>query len=63
MFRLLLCIIIYIIFFTSKEKFLTVDNIMTVAGSSRSLICSLGATFIMLGSIDLSAGSMVFMWG
>ncbi len=59
-------VVLFILFsFTSKGKFLTVDNIMTVAGSSIDLlICSLGATFIiMLGSIDLSAGSMVSLCG
>lgn len=59
-------IVLFILFtFTSNGKFLTVSNIVTVLGSSMDLlICALGATFIiMLGSIDLSAGSMISLFG
>ena len=55
--------IILFIFFslTTSGKFLTMNNIQTLLGASIDLlICALGATFIiMLGSIDLSAGSMI----
>lgn len=59
-------LILFILFsFTTQGKFLKVDNLITVLGQSMDvLICALGATFIiMLGSIDLSAGSMVSLNG
>jgi ribose/xylose/arabinose/galactoside ABC-type transport system permease subunit len=51
--------------FTTDGKFFRLDNLLTVLGQSMDvLICALGATFIiMLGSIDLSAGSMVSLNG
>lgn len=59
--------IILFIFFslTTSGKFLTMNNIQTLLGASIDLlICALGATFIiMLGSIDLSAGSMISLCG
>lgn len=59
--------IILFIFFslTTSGKFLTMNNIQTLLGSSIDLlVCALGATFIiMLGSIDLSAGSMISLCG
>jgi len=59
-------IFLFIMFsFSSNGKFLTVSNLLSVSGSSVDLlICALGATFIiMLGSIDLSAGSMISLCG
>lgn len=59
--------IILFIFFslTTNGKFLTSNNIQTLLGASIDLlICALGATFIiMLGSIDLSSGSMISLCG
>ncbi|NLM48458.1 MAG: ABC transporter permease [Epulopiscium sp.] len=59
--------IILFIFFslTTDGKFLTSNNIQTLLGASIDLlICALGATFIiMLGSIDLSSGSMISLCG
>lgn len=59
-------IILFILFsVTTGGKFLVVDNLLTVASASVDLlICGLGATFIiMLGSIDLSVGSMISLCG
>lgn len=59
-------IVLFVLFtFTTGGKFLRSDNLLTVLGSSMDLlVCALGATFIiMLGSIDLSAGSMVSLNG
>lgn len=58
-------ILIVLFSLTTKGKFLTVDNILSISGSSIDLlICALGATFIiLLGSIDLSVGSMISLCG
>ncbi len=59
-------IVLFFLFsITCSGKFLTVDNLLTVSCSSVDLlICALGGTFIiMLGSIDLSAGSMISLCG
>lgn len=59
-------IILFILFSaTTGGKFLTVSNILSISGSSIDLlICALGATFIiLLGSIDLSVGSMISLCG
>lgn len=59
-------VVLFILFAcTTQGKFMQVDNLMTVMGQSVDLlICALGATFIiMLGSIDLSAGSMISLNG
>ena len=59
-------IVLFVLFtFTTKSKFLTADNLLTILGSSIVLlICSLGGTFIiLLGSIDLSTGSMISLCG
>ncbi|MEA4852928.1 MAG: ABC transporter permease [Christensenella sp.] len=59
--------IILFVFFavTAQGKFLTGDNLLTVVGSSMDLlVIALGATFIILmGSIDLSCGSMLSLCG
>lgn len=59
-------IVLFVLFsFTTQGKFFRADNLLMVLGSSMDvLVCALGATFIiMLGSIDLSAGSMVSLNG
>lgn len=59
-------IILFILFsFTTSGQFIQGNNLVTVVSQSMDvLICGLGATFIiMLGSIDLSAGSMVSLTG
>ncbi len=62
-----LALIILLVMFslTTGGRFLTVSNILSISGSSIDLlICALGATFIiMLGSIDLSVGSMISLCG
>lgn len=59
-------VILFILFsLTTGGKFLTVSNLLSISGSSIDLlICALGATFIiLLGSIDLSVGSMISLCG
>ncbi len=50
---------------TVPDKFLTSSNLLTFLGSSMDvLVVAMGGTFIiLLGSIDLSAGSMVALCG
>ncbi len=59
--------IILFVFFaiTAQGKFLSGDNLLTIVGSSMDLlIIALGATFIILmGSIDLSCGSILSLCG
>ncbi|MCH3972949.1 MAG: ABC transporter permease [Oscillospiraceae bacterium] len=59
-------VILFVLFvFTTDGKFLTGSNMLSVLGSSTDLlICALGGTFIiLLGSIDLSVGSMISLCG
>lgn len=59
-------ILLFIVFsFSTGGKFFKTDNLMTIAGASMDLlVTALGATFIgLLGSIDLSAGSMIALNG
>ena len=63
---LLAFVILFILFsLTCNGKFLTVSNLLTIGGSAMDLlIVAMGATFIiLLGSIDLSAGSMMALCG
>lgn len=58
--------ILFILFsFSTAGKFLNVSNLLSVLTSSTDLlICALGGTFIILmGSIDLSVGSMISLCG
>ena len=55
-------VILFILFScTTAGKFIQVNNLLSVLTSSTDLlICALGGTFIILmGSIDLSVGSMI----
>lgn len=59
-------VILFVLFScTTAGKFLRVSNLLSVLTASTDLlICSLGATFIILmGSIDLSVGSMISLCG
>jgi ribose transport system permease protein len=59
-------IILFIAFsFTTGGRFFTSNNLLTIMGASMDLlVTALGATFIgLLGSIDLSAGSMIALTG
>ena len=59
-------VILFILFsFSTAGKFLNVSNLLSVLTSSTDLlICALGGTFIILmGSIDLSVGSMISLCG
>lgn len=59
-------VILFIIFsFSTGGKFLKVSNLLSVTSSSVDLlICAMGQTFIiLLGSIDLSVGSMISLVG
>ena len=59
-------VILFILFsFTTAGKFLKINNLLSVLTSSTDLlICALGGTFIILmGSIDLSVGSMISLCG
>ncbi len=59
-------IVLFIAFsFTTGGRFFTANNLLTICGASMDLlVTALGATFIgMLGSIDLSAGSMIALNG
>lgn len=59
-------VILFVLFsFTTAGKFLKINNILSVVTSSTDLlICALGGTFIILmGSIDLSVGSMISLCG
>ena len=59
-------VILFVLFtFTCDGKFLTQANLLTICGSSVDLLmCALGTTYIiMLGSIDLSTGSMLSLCG
>ena len=59
-------VILFILFtVTCEGKFLTQSNLLTICGSTVDLlICALGTTYIiMLGSIDLSTGSMISLCG
>lgn len=59
-------VILFVVFSASTGgKFLKVSNLLSVVTSlSDLLICSLGGTFIiMMGSIDLSIGSMISLCG
>lgn len=59
-------VILFILFtFTTGGKFFRVSNLLTVLTSSTDLlVCALGGTFIiMLGSIDLSIGSVISLCG
>jgi len=59
-------ILLFIVFsFSTGGKFFKTDNLMTIAGASMDLlVTALGATFIgLLGSIDLSSGSMIALNG
>lgn len=59
-------VILFILFsFTTAGKFLKINNLLSVLTSSTDLlICALGGTFIILmGSIDLSVGSMISFCG
>ena len=59
-------VILFVLFtFTCNGKFLTAANLLTICGSSVDLLlCALGTTYIiMLGSIDLSTGSMLSLCG
>lgn len=59
-------VILFVLFsFTTAGKFLKVNNLLSVLTSSTDLlICALGGTFIILmGSIDLSVGSMISLCG
>lgn len=59
-------IILFIVFsLTTGGKFLTASNLLSVITSSADLlVCALGGTFIiMMGSIDLSIGSMISLCG
>ena len=51
--------------FTTSGRFFTGSNLLTVLGSSfELLVTALGATFIgLMGSIDLSSGSMIALTG
>ena len=63
---LLAFVILFILFsLTCDGKFLTISNLLTIGGSAMDLlIVAMGATFIiLLGSIDLSAGSMMALCG
>lgn len=63
---LLAFVILFVLFtLTCGGKFLTVSNLLTIGGSAMDLmIVAMGATFIiLLGSIDLSAGSMMALCG
>ena len=63
----LLAFVLLVIMFslTCNGKFMTVSNLLTIGGSAMDLlIVAMGATFIiLLGSIDLSAGSMMALCG
>ena len=59
-------VILFILFsFTTAGKYLKINNLLSVLTSSTDLlICALGGTFIILmGSIDLSVGSMISLCG
>lgn len=59
-------VILFLLFScTTTGKFLRISNLLSVLTASTDLlICSLGATFIILmGSIDLSVGSMISLCG
>ncbi|WP_282924191.1 ABC transporter permease [Mediterraneibacter massiliensis] len=59
-------VILFILFScTTAGKFIQVNNLLSVLTSSTDLlICALGGTFIILmGSIDLSVGSMISLCG
>ncbi len=59
-------IVLFVAFsFTTKGRFFTGNNLLTISGASMDLlVTALGATFIgLLGSIDLSAGSMIALNG
>lgn len=59
-------VILFILFtVTTKGKFIKGSNILSVLSASMDLlVCGMGGTFvIMLGSIDLSVGSMISLIG
>ena len=59
-------VILFVLFaFTTKGKFLKTNNILSVLSASMDLlVCGMGGTFvILLGSIDLSVGSMISLIG
>ncbi len=59
-------VILFVMFsFTTAGKFLNIKNLLSVMTSSTDLlVCALGGTFvIMLGSIDLSIGSVISLCG
>lgn len=59
-------IVLFVMFsFTTSGRFFTSDNLLTVVGASvELLVVALGATFIgLMGSIDLSSGSMIALTG